>query len=705
MREVFEKHKSPGARGIPESNLSSALRDLGTYTDADGIKELSDTYDLNSDGLFDLAEFAQVLTRPSKVEQWAISLPLAQLLADCMLSRENNQVSPDVDPLRALSSLSSNDIEVSTQYFHEGLSRLLSEEVDKLKQAYAEMDQKFATASESHASSKFALVGMSCGDITNFRGGLNERVGDPSLDFLKAMETEHCHRKVFKTQNYGIETCPFNEWDIVVNRNLPAADMRSERRVPDIDELLKLEQAIAAKLTREEVVAVVLYTGPMFEIYNCVLRQFPKSLYEELRGEGNPFTTTIHVLVSAVQKLASVAKVPDGLKLYRGLGAVSDLPSHFFKQHENGGKGITEWGFMSTTSDKNIAIFYTQQGYKTRATLPIVLEITAGAVDRGACIMEFSQYQQEVEYLWVPCSFVAPSGLERMEIVRDKEGGVRVIRIICVEVNRNVTALTLDEMKAYKKKTHIAAFRYLLQELKRDLDQICQEMCAAMRLESERFQSDGHKRFYTVGRLVEQILYQGKRRLETHGRTSSDAFAKDETFRRMVTEMLDTKTMAKSKLKLWLRDHSQSIKAICNMTLKDAHRHYLSFLRRRLLGNNEAKRETALEICKLKGLVENSVDERDEDDSDTGETKLSSASADGVGADDLELLLEAGGLVGETSKMGLLSEALIGSACFGHMHCVRVLMSANADILFRDEVSTLLCFVLIYQVLSNPFIH
>ncbi len=91
--------------------------------------------------------------------------------------------------------------------------------------------------------------------------------------------------------NYGITTCPRVEWDIIVNGNLNAADMRADRRVPDIENLLSLEQATSAKLQREEVIAVVLYTGPMFELYNCALRQRPVSLYEKLKEA--PSTTSV----------------------------------------------------------------------------------------------------------------------------------------------------------------------------------------------------------------------------------------------------------------------------------------------------------------------------------------------------------------------------------------------------------------------------
>jgi hypothetical protein len=291
------------------------------------------------------------------------------------------------------------------------------------------------------------------------------------------MEAEHCHKEdstaAFRTKNYKILTCTHDEWQIVVQEGNTgashAADMRHGRRIPNIDELLELPMSTAAKLSRAEVIAVVLYTGPLYEKYNCVLRRWPKEAYDDMVSKGSTFSTTIHVLVSAVQKLASVIKLPDGLKLYRGLGGVSDLPESFFKSHANGGLGFTEWGFMSTTSDKQIAVFYSTVGSRGAAHVspPMVLELTVTAVDRGACIKDFSQYPHEVEYLWVPCSFVAPAPgrAERLEVT--EEHGV--VSIVPVQVNSNLSPPTLEQMLASKKQTHIAAFRYSFQELQRDM--------------------------------------------------------------------------------------------------------------------------------------------------------------------------------------------------------------------------------------------
>ena len=84
---------------------------------------------------------------------------------------------------------------------------------------------------------------------------------------MKTLEAEHCNRpdsKIpFRTSNYGIDTCPLDEWVITTKRDASIADMRHDRRLPDIAQLLQDDAATRAKLIEAEVTAVVLYTGPM----------------------------------------------------------------------------------------------------------------------------------------------------------------------------------------------------------------------------------------------------------------------------------------------------------------------------------------------------------------------------------------------------------------------------------------------------------
>ena len=91
-------------------------------------------------------------------------------------------------------------------------------------------------------------------------------------------------------------------------------------------------------------------------MYNAILRQYPADVFELFRAGGNLFATTIHVLVSAVIRIARTTRLPAGLELFRGLGGLMALPDSFFRVDANGCRGYAEWGFLSTTSDRAVAL-------------------------------------------------------------------------------------------------------------------------------------------------------------------------------------------------------------------------------------------------------------------------------------------------------------------------------------------------------------
>ena len=127
-----------------------------------------------------------------------------------------------------------------------------------------------------------------------------------------------------------------------------------------------------------------------FQVYNLVLRRFPADRYEALRSGGNVYTTTLYLLLSCVVCISRETRLPAGAKLYRGLGGDKTLPAFFFKSDGKGRKGMLEWGYMSTTADKAVAVRYC--GVREGKPFPTILEIDAGAVDRGADIADLSQY-------------------------------------------------------------------------------------------------------------------------------------------------------------------------------------------------------------------------------------------------------------------------------------------------------------------------
>ena len=108
------------------------------------------------------------------------------------------------------------------------------------------------------------------GDIHDFHQGLSERIGFPHLEFFAAMQQEHCHlagaNVEFTTRNYGIKTTPHLEWLYVVAAKAdkpgpPADQLRHNREIPDVYEKMKCKLAIDARLRKEEIIAVCLYTG------------------------------------------------------------------------------------------------------------------------------------------------------------------------------------------------------------------------------------------------------------------------------------------------------------------------------------------------------------------------------------------------------------------------------------------------------------
>ena len=119
-----------------------------------------------------------------------------------------------------------------------------------------------------------------------------------------------------------------------------------------------------------------------------MIRRHPAYLYSRFSEGGNTFPTTIFVLVSAIQKLCRVVAIPAGVVLYRGLKEL-DLPDCFLKGDAQGRRGFTEWGFMSTTADKRVALQYS--GVDQGRSKAMVMAIRPNAVDRGAYIGDFSQ--------------------------------------------------------------------------------------------------------------------------------------------------------------------------------------------------------------------------------------------------------------------------------------------------------------------------
>ncbi len=204
----------------------------------------------------------------------------------------------------------------------------------------------------------------------------------------------------------------------------------------------------------------LIFFNLQFQIYNTLLRRYPEDDFDFFERNGNMFSTTIFVLVSAVQKISRTQRLPEGLLLYRGLGGEMELPENFYKAREKGApKGYAEWGFMSTTSEKKVALQYSGVGKgKPR---PMVLVFRISAVDRGANISELSQYPGEKEYLFVPLSYIESNGPRFVEVATDG-----IVTMVPVRINANLKTLTTEELKNQKKSSHLTTFEQVIEEVR-----------------------------------------------------------------------------------------------------------------------------------------------------------------------------------------------------------------------------------------------
>ena len=423
-----------------------------------------------SNASIDFAEFKRVANITPRVKgqriEWVRSLNLEFVMAKQL------KVGDFFDPLRGIKEMSDFEIDEACEKFSSVLPEKLKESRDKLTKVFKTEDvfqnSKFCTDG--------SLVG-NFGDLDQFYAGPEKLIGSPNPEVLVGMEREHCARqnaeKKFTSTNYQFTTWPALEWEfvfaprsVVIYPHTPAD--KNYWRVPTgqkwigdrgrdiipLKEFMDNTQVISCKLRKGEVIALRLYTGPMFNLYNAKLRGHPPELYRAL--EGNEYETTIFCIISGIIKLSKRTEIPKNRRIYRGLGGMI-LPEQFWTtDRSNGFRGAVELGMMSTTTDRKVAIQYSGRN-KKRGT---IFEIEAGRIDIGADLKILSQYPGESEYLLPPLSCLEVNGDPRLE------GDIVVIPL---RVNVCLKGLTLDQLEARRKDLHLALARNLREELSQEL--------------------------------------------------------------------------------------------------------------------------------------------------------------------------------------------------------------------------------------------
>ena len=390
-------------------------------------------------------EASQVTGTQTMLGEWAATLSLPNMLASSISTKINT------DRLYDLRCLTPEDLDEIIRHFGNNVKSSLQSTIAALTLA----------PRRSELNENGSLQARIGGSVSHFHKPLTDSLGWPLLDFYEGMEVEHELGLPFQDgQHPDVQILPKHEFQLVIKRVSPE-NISHSRIIQDINTLWRAEVSKSAKLRREEVIVVVLYTGPMFSAYNTELRsKFHGDLAStSTQAEDSQYVTTIFVIASAIVKLTRVQSIPCGLLLYRGLGADAIFPDFFYRADGVGCKGITEPAFMSTTSKWATAVRYSGVA-NMDSPFPTVLEIHARSVDRGANIKEFSQYHHEGEFHWTPGCFLEPTGIWE-EVT---EHGM--LKVFQVRVNCNQKNLTIDELLSMRKSLHLQAFELLINDVR-----------------------------------------------------------------------------------------------------------------------------------------------------------------------------------------------------------------------------------------------
>jgi len=238
--------------------------------------------------------------------------------------------------------------------------------------------------------------------LVSMRFELADSLGPPHSDFMHAMEDEHCFK--FGSQEKfeavlnkeALTTCPCKEWKTVLE---PSRELLRGRKRLDIQQLISHPISQAAALNFFEIIAIILYTGPMFSVYEMVLRQYPMNRYLDMKLGGNLFSTTIHVLASGIKKLASHTPKPE--LLFRGIRDLNSLHSCFVQP------GYLERGFLSSTTSLDVAKSYAGGKQFPGCRKP----------SRPALIKIFSKRPQDLQQVCAEVGFLSQSFKDEVEFL------------------------------------------------------------------------------------------------------------------------------------------------------------------------------------------------------------------------------------------------------------------------------------------------
>jgi hypothetical protein len=172
IKEVFNKYSRQKDKSIDQEKLIVALRELDAFIDP-GIScdEMMQYIDKNRDGDIDLNEFTRAVQNPRPSESLVRSLPLHQLLVDCLPRRD------DAEYLRGISMLTKVEIDAVVHVFGIGLTRILGDTARQAQITLSMLEKNVSKHKGREAKFQLDVPPCSWGNIKDFHRGLTSRVG------------------------------------------------------------------------------------------------------------------------------------------------------------------------------------------------------------------------------------------------------------------------------------------------------------------------------------------------------------------------------------------------------------------------------------------------------------------------------------------------------------------------------------------------
>ena len=173
-----------------------------------------------------------------------------------------------------------------------------------------------------------------------------------------------------------------------------------------------------AFLSLDEVLAIRLYSGPAYQPINTFLRAFSFLKEHSFRKEmgshaGLTFAATVRHIIHGIRKLSAILTEEEASKpLWRGVRG--QLPDAFWVPDKAGAVVAVDMAFMSTSRNRQTPIDYMNANSENVLwSLQAKPESDAG-YHCGADISRLSQFSEEAEVLYPPCTMLTVTDKAKM---------------------------------------------------------------------------------------------------------------------------------------------------------------------------------------------------------------------------------------------------------------------------------------------------